>query len=55
MTKLAGSRMAQHRYAERTTSVFAGARGRPLDCGTVNDLTGKIARSGYTLQDRLWT
>jgi len=49
MQKLAASPMAQHRYAERLTSFLYERDGDPMDCGTVNDLSAKIAPGGYTI------
>jgi len=51
MAKLAASPMAQHRYAERLVSFAYEREGDPLDCGTVNDLSAKIAPGGYTIQN----
>jgi hypothetical protein len=50
MNKLAASPMAQHRYVERLTGFLYEREEEAMDCGTINDLSAKIAPGGYTIQ-----
>jgi hypothetical protein len=51
MNALAVSPMTQQRYAERWTSFAYERESDPMDCGTVNTLSTKIAAGGYTIQN----
>ena len=51
MKALAASPMTQQRYAERWTSFAYERESNPMDCGTVNSLSTKIAAGGYTIQN----
>jgi hypothetical protein len=51
MNALAVSPMTQARYAERWTSFAYERESDPMDCGTVNTLSTKIAAGGYTIQN----
>jgi hypothetical protein len=49
MAKIAASPGAQQQYAKKWVSYAYSREGDPNDCGTVSDLTTKIAKGGYTI------
>jgi len=49
MKKIAASPGAQRRYAEKWVGYAFERDGDARDCGTINDLAGKITAGGYTI------
>jgi hypothetical protein len=51
MAAIANSSSAQAQYATKWVSYAYDREGDPLDCGTVQNLTAKIAAGGYTISN----